>query len=155
MILTVELYLKVNDETVTLLQEYGKLMRHEIYKVVGVFQKRGQVFNLPYRAISRHLAPGARHLVMKQAKLLYEKRCTNPDEKPDFSSIWSSQACRIENHYLLFKLDSKESVHQQWHVPFSTVDHSAAVLSTGDVIDVTLKQQESAWFAYVRISTDG
>ena len=56
---------------------------------------------------------------------------------------------------IIFKLDSKESVHQQWHVPFSTVDHSAAVLSTGDVIDVTLKQQESAWFAYVRISTDG
>lgn len=70
MILTVELYLKVNDETVTLLQEYGKLMRHEIYKVVGVFQKRGQIFNLPYRAISRHLAPSARHLVIKQAKLL-------------------------------------------------------------------------------------
>ena len=69
MILTVELYLKVNDETVTLLQEYGKLMRHEIYKVVGVFQKRGQIFNLPYRAISRHLAPSARHLVIKQAKL--------------------------------------------------------------------------------------
>ena len=103
MILTVELYLKVNDETVTLLQEYGKLMRHEIYKVVGVFQKRGQVFNLPYRAVSRKLAPGARHLVMKQAKILYEKRCTNPDEKPDFSSVWPTKACRIENHFLLFR----------------------------------------------------
>ena len=154
MILTVELYLKVNDETVTLLQEYGKLMRHEIYKVVGVFQKRGQVFNLPYRAVSRKLAPGARHLVMKQAKILYEKRCTNPDEKPDFSSIWPTKACRIENHFLLLRLDTEESDHELRHIPFSTDDNSAAVLSTGNMIDVTLKQQESAWFAYVRINTD-
>ncbi len=154
MILTVELSLKVNDETETLLQEYGKLMRHEIYKVVGVFQKQGQIFNLPYRVISRQLDPSARHLVMKQAKLLYEKRCTNPDIKPDFSSIWSSRSCRMENHSLLFKLDSKEPGHQQRLIPFSTVDHSEAVLSMGKVIDVTLKQQESAWFAYVRINTD-
>lgn len=61
MILTIELSLKVNDEIDKLLQGYGKLMRHEVYKIVGVFQKRGQIFHLPYRAVNRKLAPGAQY----------------------------------------------------------------------------------------------
>lgn len=89
---------------------------------------------------------------MKEAKSLYEKRCTAPDEKPDFSSIWSAKACRIENHLLLLKRDNDDSSHQIWCIPFST--DSGSILSTGDMIDVTLKQHEDKWFAYVRINND-
>lgn len=152
MINTVKLHLYIDNKMKEQLQDYGRLMRHEIYKIAGVFQKEQRIFAFPYRSISNLISTDNKPCVIKQAEILYHIRSRTPYEKLSFSSIWSFQSCCIQEHQLRLQPGSY-SHNQIWDISFTIVKNKEGTLMTGKVIDVTIMEQNAIWFAYVRLNT--
>ncbi len=96
MLTTIKISLAADDDDRQRLHRYGKIMRHEIYRVAGVFLKEKRVFAFPYRYISNQIAWDCKQIVVEQATLLYQKRMRNVKATINYSSIWSANACMIQ-----------------------------------------------------------
>lgn len=149
MILTINL--NIDDEIKDQLHSYGKMLRHEIYRVTGVFQKEKRTFAFPYRFMNQAITDQGKRTVNEQAVLLYKKRCINPKEKPDIAGIWFKDSCRFSEDRLLLKANGSTN-QKEWNLPLTVNEYQRKLIKAGNIIDVTIKEREDTWIAVVRLS---
>lgn len=149
MVIELTVNLDIDDHIKEQLDSYGKILRHEIYRIAGVFQKEKRAFPFPYRFMNQTIPEQCKKIVIKQAELLYKKRCIKPKAKLDFSAIWSKDACKfsIGDHSL--KLSRKNG--KTWILPLTVDKEQEKLILAGSIIDVTIKKQQEFLIAAIRI----
>lgn len=149
MLVTLVLQIDPQDPIIEELRRYGKMMRHEIYRICGVFQKQQCTFAYPYRYMNDSLAWASRELLIKQAITLYDKRKEDPKAKLDFIAIWAKQSYRLlyEESLLILNLGGGQRKREMM-IPF--------VLGEGSTLankelwgEVKLREMQHQWFADV------
>lgn len=144
----VKLILMVDEETKQELTAYERAMKHEIYKIAGVFKKNKRVFPIRYAAISNQIASHAKEQVRTQAQVYYEDSKKGKHPVLDFSSIWGVRGYRLERDGMLKLIISKEKIIT---IPFSASDTQIKRLQNGSYHELTIKQRGEHWFGFLRI----
>lgn len=149
--------LVIDDETKAVLENYGKLFRHEIYRIAGVFHKEKRIFAFPYRLINKSISTQCRRSVIEQAVLYYQMKQGTSNKKLPFISVWRKEACTLHmpvyktNPYLL---ELSCANQQRCTLPLCINDKQVKILQAGNIIDITVMKQNENWTAAVRIQTD-
>lgn len=151
---TMKLSLTANDEEQQRLHSYGKIMRHEIYKVAGVFLREKRIFPFPYRYISNQIAWDCKQIVVEQAAILYQKRMCNAKASINYSSIWSANACMIQTDgFLVFYL-KKDRNKPAFKVHFRLNDDQFRIITKGNVMRIIIKENGESLFAYIHLTVN-
>ena len=148
MLRMVKLVLIVNEEASDQLQAYGRIFKHEVYKIAGVFGKRRQVFAFPYRYLSDRIAWSSQRQVMEQAAQYYRLKQRRRRAKLDFIACWSGDFVYEDGKQ---QLQLPLSDHDYLILPFVSDDAALAMLHRGKITKLTLKQRGEFWFAFVWI----
>lgn len=147
----VKLILMVDEETKQELSNYERAMKHEIYKIAGVFKKNKRIFPIRYAAISNQIASHAKEQVRIQAQVYYEDTKKRKHPVLDFSSIWSERSYHLDRNGMLKLIISKEKVIT---IPFSVSDTQIKRMQNGIYHELTIKQRGEHWFAFLRIEDE-
>lgn len=149
--ITVKLVLKVDNELENELSNYERIMKHEIYRIAGVFKKEKRVFEFRYKFISNAVSWYSKSIVLEQAKIYYEKERQGKKPKLDFSSIWSDYSYKIiETGLLLLELGVSEH-KRNLKVPFYVHEQQMQRIKMGKVKEMVIQHQGIHWFAFVNV----
>lgn len=124
-------------------------MKHEIYKIAGVFKKHRKVFNFRYAYISKLLSRQAKGIVCKQAQCYYEEMSKGKHPILDFSSIWNAQSFSIDMQGFLILRLQEENPAASLLIPFHVSKTQLQRLQMGKYKEVIIKQRDEHWFAFL------
>lgn len=133
------------------LRGYGKAMRHEIYRICGVFQKQRRTFAYPYRYMSESVAWDSRSYIVAAAKKLYEQRMQDPRAKSDFIAVWPNHAYRIAHEQCMLVLTLAE---REVMIPFEPRESKAPLHDKHRLGSVVLREKEDVWYADITMLSD-
>lgn len=154
MFITVKLVLKVEKQIVDELHTYEKGMKHEIYKVAGVFQKEQRIFAYPYRNISNVVSWDSKQNVIDEAVAYYKKKQKKHKAQLDFSSVWSKKSYVLhEEGYLLLTLGRSQGA-KVLNVPFYVHEQQIKQIKRGVCKDMTIKERSDNWFAFILVEIE-
>lgn len=143
--------MKVSDQLSEDLHKYENSMKHEIYKVCGVFEKEQRIFAFPYKLISNSVSWNSKQNVIDQAAILYKKKQRNHKISLDFSSVWSYRSYTILEDGILELELGERSAHRRLKIPFYVHEYQMAKLRKGTCKDMTIKKRDKNWFAFVLV----
>lgn len=154
MYITVKLVLKVNEVIIEDLRNYENGMKHEIYKVAGVFKKENRIFAYPYRYISNIVSWNSKQKVIDEATLYYKKKQKKHKAELDFSSKWSYHSYELhEEGYLSLTLGRAQGA-RILRVPFYVHDEQIQKIKRGTYKDMTIKERGDHWFAFILVEIE-
>lgn len=143
------LTLLVNDEQKQQLQAYGRVFRHEVYRVAGVFHKQQRVFAFPYRYLCDELDLHAKRQVVLAAARYDRAKQLSSHAKLDYIAVWPSDALILDElSRIHFPLGRKEGVRSVI-IPFEGDEEVLRRLAQNLDCEVVLKQCQDHWLAYV------
>lgn len=137
-----------DDETAYMLSDYGKKIRHEIYRMCGVFQKHQRIF-YPHH---NHDDEQARYqnLIYHQGAALYQIRKHISKVKLPYIAIWGNQMYDWNGNDLhLFLHRKQESSVRQVNVPVIKQERYACDISCYRQNDLILCLIQNQWYAYL------
>lgn len=144
-----KLVLRVDEQLQAELEEYERYMKHEIYKIAGVFKKRKAVFEFRYKYISNQISWHSKGIVLEQAKKYYQNEGKRKHAKLDFSSIWSEYSYQIDFQGVLALELGREQGARKLSVPFYVHEQQIQRLQAGKRKDLTIKHRGENWFAFI------
>lgn len=149
MLITIKLICQVNDDLKEHLHSYEKAMKHEIYKVAGVFQKENRIFAFPYKQISNDVSWNSKQNVIDQASIFYGKKQKKHKANLDFSSVWSNRSYWIHFDGRLELELGRNQGAKHIFLPFYVHERQIKQLQKGEYRDMTIKERGKEWFAFI------
>lgn len=149
--------LVIDDETKTALESYGKIFRHEIYRIAGIYHKEKRIFAFPYRLVNKNITMQCRRIVVEQAVLYYQTQQSSSNKRLPFVSVWTNEACTLHKPVHRtdpYRLELSCADKKRCVLPLSINDKQAKMLQTGNIIDITITKQAENWTAGIRIQTN-
>lgn len=150
--ITEKLVMQVNEQLEHELMSYERIMKHEIYRIAGVFKKEQRAFHFRYRNISDEISWFSKSLVVEQAKLFYEMERKGKHPTLDFSSMWSKHSYNIDDSGLLLLELGVSEQRKILKVPFYVHEQQLQNLKMGELKEMIIKHRGDDWFAFVTIS---
>lgn len=147
--ITIKLICKVNQELADELHTYEKFMKHEIYKVAGVFEKEQRIFAFPYKQIENDVSWDSKQNVIDQAVIYYGKKQKKHKATLDFSSVWSNRSYSIHEEGEIELELGRNQGKRHLHIPFYVHEHQMEQLRQGTYKDMFIKERGDQWFAFI------
>lgn len=146
MFIQVKMGLKVDGQLELLLKSYEKVFQSEVERICKIFKDKNAMFEYSYKYISNNISYHSKHLVLSEAKMMYQSKTRF---KFHYSSYWSNSSYFLSDTLVLEEGLSKR--RRQLKVPYYYDEQKLRRLTEGKPMNMKIAKKGNQWFAYILV----
>lgn len=150
MYLCVRLFLQVDRSLEKLLLAYETAYKNEVKRICDIFIQKDCSYEYPYRLFSRSISYNSKHLVLVDAKEMFQKYKKGEPFRYDYTSYWSNSSYSVTDEYL--KIELGLDLHRdRLLIPIYKNKQPLHRLFTGKPMNMKLIKRKQYWYADIYV----